>query len=123
MRERCHARRGARPRCARGTGRADRSARTGICRRRALEWQRARRRSIGASPSSLTTPAHPTSARAYPAFAGNAQPDGQRGGSDSSDARDASRHLPKGERSTAQVRVERGASNGERRHGEGRGKA
>ncbi|KAL1697876.1 hypothetical protein EV121DRAFT_297809 [Schizophyllum commune] len=60
--------------------------------------QRARRW-IRASSGTLTTPAHPTSARPCPALAGNAQLDGQRGG-DSSDARDAFRHLPRRERST-----------------------
>ncbi|KAI5821747.1 hypothetical protein K523DRAFT_359000 [Schizophyllum commune Tattone D] len=46
------------------------------------------------------TPAHPTSARACPAFAGDAQLDGQRGGGNSSDALDAFRHLPRRERSS-----------------------
>ncbi|KAL1670873.1 hypothetical protein EV122DRAFT_285673 [Schizophyllum commune] len=46
------------------------------------------------------TPAHPTSARACPAFAGDVQLDGQRGGGNSSDALDAFRHLPRRERSS-----------------------
>ncbi|KAI5821595.1 hypothetical protein K523DRAFT_359192 [Schizophyllum commune Tattone D] len=61
------------------------------------------------------TSAHPTSARACPAFAGNAQLDGQRGGG----VLDAARQMPSCQRSTQRWRATRGASFGERRHGEG----
>ncbi|KAL1749531.1 hypothetical protein FB107DRAFT_280618 [Schizophyllum commune] len=68
------------------------SARPGICR----DGERARFDSdaSAAVPASF---AHPRSARAYPAFAGDAELDGQRGGGDSSDA---SRQMPRRERST-----------------------
>ncbi|KAI5891651.1 uncharacterized protein SCHCODRAFT_02581626 [Schizophyllum commune H4-8] len=92
---------------ARGTVRADRPARSGICRRRAHEWQRARRDAIGTSPSPLTAPAHPMGARTCPAFAGDA------------DVLDASRHLPKRERSTAQVHEARRAASDDTADGRG----
>ena len=76
-----------------------------------------------ASPGTLTTSAHPTSARTCPALAGHAQLDGERSRNHSRDVLDASRHLPMRERSTPKERATRGASNGERRHGEERGNA
>ncbi|KAL1705736.1 hypothetical protein EV121DRAFT_269594 [Schizophyllum commune] len=79
-----------------GSGRVARTARSGICRPGArARGRRARRSRFCASPSPMTTPAHPTSARACPAFAGNAPLDGQRGGGDSSDALDAYRQMPR----------------------------